>query len=144
MTSNQLEEEKWRNCRLTLKTPDYYFGWAVLAPIRLLDTHKRNFYFIQCKFSQPKLVWGFLHFLLPCFKHFHSKNVRHSVFLVNFVQGQPEVLGGSGLGEMISQKVFPREPGACLLKYFTFNDSKVRNNLLSQELEHQMLNSYFV
>ena len=26
---------KWRNCRLTPKTPDYQLGWAVLAAIRL-------------------------------------------------------------------------------------------------------------
>ena len=81
-----------------------------------------------------ELVWGsFTSF-------FHAQKCKTFSFLVNFVQGQPEFLGGSRLGEMISQKVFPREPAACLLKYFTFNDSKARNNLLSQEQGHQMLN----
>ena len=31
---------KWRNCRLSSKTPDYQLGWAVLAASRLLDTLK--------------------------------------------------------------------------------------------------------
>ena len=38
---------KWRNCRLTRKTPDYQLGWTVWATSRLLDTLKQNFCFMQ-------------------------------------------------------------------------------------------------
>ena len=45
---------KWRNCRLTPKTPDYQLGWAVWAVIRLLNILRRNFYLFL--FSQPTLL----------------------------------------------------------------------------------------
>ena len=38
---------KWRNCRLSTKTPDYQLGWAIWAASRLLDTLKLNFCFMQ-------------------------------------------------------------------------------------------------
>ena len=50
------EKTKWRNGRLTPKTPDYQLGWAVMDASRLLDTLKRNFCFMQWKLSQPTLV----------------------------------------------------------------------------------------
>ena len=33
---------KWRNCKLSPKTPDYQLGWTVLAASRRLDTLKCN------------------------------------------------------------------------------------------------------
>ena len=35
---------KWRNCRLSTKTPDYHLGWTVLALCRQLDIRKHNFF----------------------------------------------------------------------------------------------------
>ena len=29
---------KWRNCRLTIKNPDYQLGWPILAKCRQLDS----------------------------------------------------------------------------------------------------------
>ena len=40
---------KWRNCRLTLQTPDYQLGWAGLAASR----HPKTHFFMKRKFSQP-------------------------------------------------------------------------------------------
>ena len=40
---------KWRNCRLSTKTPDYHLGWAVWALCRQLDILKCNFCFIYHK-----------------------------------------------------------------------------------------------
>ena len=47
---------KWRNCRLSTKTPDHQLGWAVLTASRLLDTPKHNFHSMKRKFSQPYML----------------------------------------------------------------------------------------
>jgi hypothetical protein len=35
---------KWRNCRLTTKSPDFQLSWAILAQCRHSYTHKHNFH----------------------------------------------------------------------------------------------------
>ena len=47
-TENQ-GRKKWRNCRLTQKTPDYQLGWAVLAANRLQVLPKLQFSFYVVK-----------------------------------------------------------------------------------------------
>ena len=48
-----------RNCCLSTQTPNYQFGWAVLAASRLLDTLKRNFQKIcrRLEFRHNVIIW---------------------------------------------------------------------------------------
>ena len=47
-----------RNCRLSIETPKYHLGWAILAVSRLLDTLKHNIHysFYVVKFFQPYML----------------------------------------------------------------------------------------
>ena len=61
---------KWKNCRLTPKSPDYQLTYlraeticrnTVVGPFWLSAgsyTHKHNFHFMQGKFSQPRLLYN--------------------------------------------------------------------------------------
>ena len=64
---------KWRNCRLTTKTPEYQLGWAILDDCKQLnnrlklDTHKcspRAWYTHFCSFKCYRSVSSFHHNLL--------------------------------------------------------------------------------